>query len=368
MPEITSVETIRAKLREFESRVDGAIATANALARIKTDAEKLVGHIAGIEKKSEKTDTKLQKSLEKAEIVRRQLDQLHGEWGTLKQQLAAAQDESRTIGARLDAQLDSAIQTLVRRVAAAEEGLKTANKISLAEQADLLGQLAASTQANAKVAEKAQVFVADTGARLDGLLATLQDDLQTSIQGSFTQSEKWLESEIHRIEADLRQAQETLRHAAGHKAENYQQLLREEMIAFKADIQSNLLQQEQAIDRRLTDFLAKQNVMVQNLSQQIDSFNRAAQAQSADLGVSNAKLSELAGMFFSHREKSEKELLMLNSRVSELQSLFAKTETTLGVQNERISALGQAAQETARRLEKTLDRLRQIRFIGGNFK
>ena len=40
MSEITSVQTIRAKLNEFEERVTGAIDAANTLARIRTDAEK----------------------------------------------------------------------------------------------------------------------------------------------------------------------------------------------------------------------------------------------------------------------------------------------------------------------------------------
>ena len=65
MPEITSVETIRAKLREFEERVDGAITAAKTLARIKTDAEKLLTEIQGISTKSEL-------SLQKAEGVRLQ--------------------------------------------------------------------------------------------------------------------------------------------------------------------------------------------------------------------------------------------------------------------------------------------------------
>ena len=324
MPEITSVETIQAKLREFEQRVDGAIAAANALARIRTDAEKLVVHIEGIEKKSEKTDAKLQKSLEKAEGVRLQLSQLGSQWETLKQQLETVQGESRTIGKTLLAQLDSAIQSLDKKVSDAEERLKSANQLSLAEQADLLRQLAANTQVNADVAEKAQSFVADTGMRLDGLLATLRDDLQAEVHDRFEKSEKLFESEAQRIEANLEQVQGTLRKAVETKAESYQRLLREEMSAFKADIQRNLVHQEQAIDRRLTDFLNKQNAMAQNLSQQIDSFNRVSQAQSADLGITNTKIHQLAAMFGVQKETAGREMLTLTGGVAELR-LFSIT-------------------------------------------
>lgn len=354
MPEITSVETIRAKLREFEQRVDGAIAAANALARIRADAEKLVVHIEGIEKKSEKTDTKLQKSLEKTESVRLQLNQLHSEWETLKQQLETAQGESRTIGKTLLVQLDSAIQSLAREVADAEEGLKTANKISLAEQADLLRQLAESTQANADAADKAQSFVADTGIRLDGLLATLRDDLQAEVHDRFAKSEKLFESEAQRIEANLEQVQGTLRKAIETKAENYQRLLREEMSVFKVDIQRNLAHQEQAIDRRLTDFLNKQNVMVQNLSQQIDSFNRVSQAQSADLGITNTKIHQLTAMLSVQKETAGRELLAIRGGVAELRSLLTKVEAKLGPQDGAITALSQTSQDTAKRLGAVL--------------
>jgi hypothetical protein len=62
MPEITSVETIRAKLDEFEDRMDGAITAAKTLARIKTDAERLLTDVQGISAKSEH-------SLQKAESI-----------------------------------------------------------------------------------------------------------------------------------------------------------------------------------------------------------------------------------------------------------------------------------------------------------
>jgi len=368
MPEITSVKNIQAKLREFEQRMDGAIAAADALAHIRKDAEKLVVHIQGIEKKSEKTDTKLEKSIEKAEGVRLQLNQFQHDWEKLKQQLETAEGESRKIGQMLLDQLDSAIQSLGRKLTDAEERLKAVNKISLAEQADLLRKLAASTQANAEAAEKAQSFVADTGEQLDGLLATLRDDLQAEAQDRFAKSEKLFESEVQRIEAKLGQVQETLRKAVESKAESYQRLLREEMSAFKADIQRDLAQQEQAIDRRLTDFLNKQNAMVQNLSQQIDSFNRASQAQSADLATTNTKITELAAAFGTQKEAGGREMLALTGGVAELRLLLTTVETKLGLQDGAIAALSQTSQETAKRLNQTLDKLKQLPLLGGKFK
>lgn len=476
MPEITSVETIRAKLREFEYRVDGAMTAASALARIRTDAEKLVAHIQEIEKKSEKADVRLEKSFGKAEDIRLQLSQFQKDWEMLKQQLNNAQGESRKIGATLLAQLDDAIETLGKKVTSAEERLKTANKLSLDEQANLLGKLAASTRANAEIAEKSQSFVAETGARLGGLLGTLRDDLQAEVQGRLATSEKWLESEAQRVDKHLKEVQQTLseavqsraedyqrilhkdllkqlaastqvstnvaekaqslvsdtgarlgglietlrddlqaevqdrlavsekrlesqtqqigknleqaqslahkaetqrieenvqqgqqalRKAVESKADNYQRLLREEMSAFKADIQRDLVQQEQAIDRRLTDFLNKQNAMVQNLSQQIDSFNRASQAQSADLRVTNTKISELAAAFDTQKETEVRQLLALTGGVTELRLLLTKAEAKIGSQEGVIAALSQTSQDTAKRLNQTLEKLKKSIITGG---
>ncbi len=181
MPEITSVENIRAKLREFEERVDGAITAAKTLARIKTDADRLLTDIQGISTKSEQ-------SLQKADSIRIQLQQLQREWEALKQEVDKSQTESRETRELVLSELDSAIQSLGKKVAEAEERLKATNKTSLAEQADSLKRLDASTRANADVAAKAQSTVAETAGRLDGLLGTLREELHIELHGNFITS------------------------------------------------------------------------------------------------------------------------------------------------------------------------------------
>lgn len=361
MPEITSVETIRSKLREFEERVDGAITAAKTLARIKTDAEKLIADIQGISTKSEQ-------SLQKAEGVRLQFQQLQRDWETLKQQVDKAQADSKDIGNLLLSELDAAIQTLGKKVIEAEERLKATNKASLAEQADLLRRLDASTQANADVAAKAQSVVAETAGRLDGLLATLRGDLQAEIRGKLTKAEELLESEAQRVEKYLEQEQEALRKAVESKAENHERLLREEMATFKEEMQRNLAQHQQGIDRQLTDFLNKQNAMVQNLSQQIDSFNRVSQAQSADLGATNTKLGDLSSAFNANKAIAANELAVLTAGVNELKALLTEVQTGLRSQGESIATLASASQDTSTLLNQTLDKLKLLPLVGGKFK
>jgi chromosome segregation ATPase len=83
MPEIATVERVRDKLREFDERVEGAIAAAKTLALVKTDAGKLLTEIQSVSNKSEQ-------SLQKAEAVRLQFQQLQNDWQTLKQQVDKA--------------------------------------------------------------------------------------------------------------------------------------------------------------------------------------------------------------------------------------------------------------------------------------
>src|SRR5437879_3693926 len=105
MPEIATVERVRDKLREFDERVGGAIAAAKTLARVKTDAEKLLTEIQSVSNKSEQ-------SLQKAEEVRLQLQQLESDWETLRQQVDKAHVESKEARELLLSELDAAIQSL----------------------------------------------------------------------------------------------------------------------------------------------------------------------------------------------------------------------------------------------------------------
>lgn len=357
MPEITSVRAIQDKLREFDARMDGAIESVNTLVRIRGDAEKINTKLQGFEKKCEKSESKIERTLAKAEDVRLQLSQLHDDWEKLKQQMNKTQGDTRALEDALLAKLDSAIQTLAKNLTQAEKRLQEVNKIILAEQADLLRELDASTKANADVAEKAVDFIGETSARLDSLLATLRDDLQTDVQNDLKKTNNWLSSELQRIEKHLED-----------KGKDYQRLLREEMSAFKAELQRDLANQEQAIDRRLTDFLNKQNAMVQNLSQQIDSFQRLSQSLSSGLGVTNTKLSELAESFFTQKETTRNELQKLAGGLAELKQLLIKIETKLSSQDSELAKLNLVEKDTAKRLDQMLDTLRRNFFTGKSFK
>lgn len=340
MPEIATVERVREKLREFDERVDGAITAAKTLARVKADAEKLLTEIQSISNKGEQ-------SLQKAEAVRIQLQQLQRDWETLKQQVDKAQAESKETREFLLSELDAAIQSLGNKVSETEERLKATNRTSLAEQGELLKRLDASTKVNADVAAKAQSVVTETASRLDSLLATLREELQAEVRAKLTGAEELLESELQRIEKYLGKEQATLRQSIEQQATNHQRVVREEMTSFQAEMKRNLIEHQQGIDRQLTDFLNKQNALVQNLSQQIDSFNRVCHTQSEDLSATNRKLAEVTSAFDAHKSSTEKELAALTACISELNS---------------------SLKDTTSRFDQTLERLKHLPLVGGKFK
>ena len=246
--------------------------------------------------------------------------------------------------------------------------MRTANKASLAEQADLGKRLDTSTGANADVAIKAQSTVAGTAARLARMLVTLRDEWRAEVRGKLTDAAELLESESQRVEKYLEQEQKTLGESVERQAENQERLLREEMTAFKEEMKRNLAEHQQGIDRELTGFLNKQNALGQKLSPQIDSFSRALPAQSADLATTNRKFGELASAFSVHEATATNELSALAAGIRDLKTRLGDVQAGLRSQGESVSVLGASLQETSTQLGQTIEVLRVLPFVGGKFK
>lgn len=343
MPEITSVNTIRDKLATFDARMAGAIDAANTLARVKTQAEKLLSHITQIESKCETNDAQITQLLEMAKTAGHKNHWISAEWMTMRSQLVEA------------------TQSLDKKLQDAEERLKTFNQTTLAAQATSLDRSAKSTQAHAEVAEKASADVTRTAIQLEELLITVADDLSAEVQDKHGQSEKLLDARVASVERELRELQRTHGESVDRKAENYQRLIREEMIAFKAELNRQLAQHQQGIDRRLNEFLNQQNTLVQNLAQQIDSFNRASQAQAAEINrmsqtlstdnrIINTKISQMAEAVKANKEAAE------------------QNAAALLVQLKSLGTLQEQSQDTAKGLAQTLFKLRQVPIIGTYFR
>jgi chromosome segregation ATPase len=361
MPEITSAENIRAKLREFEERVDGAVVAAKTLARIKVDAEKLLADIQGISMKSEQ-------SLQKVESVRLQFQQLQRDWDELKKQVDIAQFESKETRDLVVSELDAAVQSLSTKVAEAEERLKTTNRASLADQAELLKGLDSSTRKNAETAASAKSVVMEKAENLGQLLGTLRDELQSETRTKLLHAEELLDTQLKEIEQEIQEKLLSTTQTLTTTAGNIEKVVREQMDSFKQEMKDNLSEHQQASDRQLTDFLNKQNALVQNLNQQIDSYNRSSQTQSTELTATNTRISEVASAFNAYKTTIATELSALSGGIGELKGLLADVQTSLTAQDRAHVALNSSLQTTAARLDKTLDKLKQLPLVGCKFK
>lgn len=328
MPEITSVEAIRTKLREFDERVEGAITAAKTLTRIKADAEKLLRDLEGI-------STKGEQALQKAEGIRLKLQELRIEWDSLKLDVIKAQTESKETRDFLLSELDSAIRSIEKKLTETQEHLRSSNRASLSEQAELLKHLDGETRNNAAVAIKAKAVVVEQVEKLAQLLLTLRDELQGEVRTKLLHAEDLLESQFQSLRKELNER------STGHE-----QLLKSEIANFKTEMKRGLAEHQQAIDQQLTDFLNRQNALIQNLTQQIDSYNRVSQAQAVEFSAVNSKLMEL--------------LL--------LKPLLAEVKRVLATQDERLTAVESSSQVAATRLDETLEKLKKSFFVGGKFK
>jgi chromosome segregation ATPase len=339
MPEIASVERVREKLREFEERLDGAVAAAKTLARIKDDAEKLLTNIEGVSTKSEQ-------SLQKAEGVRLQLQQLQNEWLTLKQQIEKAQLEAKETREFLLSELDSAIQALGKKVSEAEERLRATNKASLSEQAELLKRLESNTHANAELVTKTKALVLERAEKLEQLLGSLREELQSETRTKLSHAVELLESQFQDAE----------------------KALDEKLNSFKVEMRRSLTEHQQSTDRQLTDFLNKQNALVQNLAQQIDSYQRLTQAQNAELAATKSKLNELSSAFVEHKTETDNQLAAIGKETTTLRNVLAEVQGSLTSQGKALAALEDFSKDTEARLNQTLEKLKKSFFVGGKFK
>jgi len=99
---------------------------------------------------------------------------------------------------------------------------------------------------------------------LQQLLKNSRQELETEIKGNLVETGKYIHSQINDIEKSLWEKQQ------------------DSMKSFKEDVKKELYDHQQRAERNLTEFLNKQNTLVQNLTQQIDGFHRSARTLSSE--------------------------------------------------------------------------------------
>ena len=346
MPEITSVDAIRAKLREFGERVEGAIGAAETVVAARSDAEKLL-------KQLRSDCTKGKKYLVDLEESRLALQQLPGDWNELKKQIEDSQAESERSRDLLLSDKKSALQTFGKKLAEAEARIRGASEAVIAEQAELLKRLAAETARNADRAEQAWMEAVERAEKLDQLLAGVRDELRSETRNSLLYNEKTLGEKFELLAGvrdELRsETRNTLLTAEKSLDDKFQSVAN----GLKEEMAHELTEHRQSVDRRLTDFLNKQNALVQNLTQQIDGFQRAFQSLTDQFKQTKAEVDAVT-----------KELESSKPERSQIRAHLKVLKLDLDAEGVARGRLGAALDAITARLDETRKTLKQVPLVG----
>jgi hypothetical protein len=297
----------------------------------------------------------------------------------LKERVETSLNESKGARDLLLSELVSATELLERKVAEAEERLKTTNRVSLAEQADLLKELDDNTRANAETALEARELVLERAEDLGRLLNTLRDELQSETRTRLSGTEELMEARLQTIE---QQAEKKLQSTIGNLnsefqentqnlseiAASHERLIREEINSFKEEMRRSLSEHQQSIDCQLTGFLNKQNALIQNLAQQIDSYQRVSQTLSVDLQSTKTQINELTLTFSNHKVATSNGVASLTEELNNLRALLNAARDQQALHDQMVNELGSSLQALSERLEKTIQKLKEQPLLGNRFK
>ena len=401
MAEINSVEAVRQKLREFDEQMRAVIAAGYALARIRTDAGRLRDEL------KELTDAR-ESEVKSLSGIKAALKESRIEWSSLNKELKESLVDSKDAREKLDNARSSALRSVDSKLAAAENRLLSACRVRFANQEHILVRLEAGTQTNAEIASNAAAAAKERAEHLQNLVQCLSSDLQREGAEEVRRIEKLLDDRFKQLQGDfdtksqscfrlleaaLTSNEKSLREETSARKDEQQHVLagiddhvkaavasleerfsnysRETdggMASFKDEIAASLREQHEAMARQVTDFLNKQNALVQNLTQQIDAYQRAASTQSAVLSDSQTKMSELSAALRRCQETAARQFEESRSEVAALRR--STNEINVGLQEEtRARRLHEGiVQALGSRLEETLKKLKNLPIFGKAFK
>jgi hypothetical protein len=177
---------------------------------------------------------------------------------------------------------------------------------------------------------------------LEQLLSSLQSELRDRISSQLSSTEELVKSQFdllrtrtedsvvsstQRLHAEFDRVTQTLAEtAAGHGA-----VLHQELDSFKAEMSRALSEHKHGIDCQVTDFLNKQNALVQNLTQQISSYHGVSNALSAQLAATKTQLGQFTSFVKANATNvaqrfaaQDKAVQALSERLEEMIQKLAK--------------------------------------------
>lgn len=310
MPEITSRDRINRKLQEFESRLDGAISAAETIIRQQDSVSKLVAT--------------MEEEFEESTAIIDHLQRIKKEWEELKNEVAESQANAELSSQMLHEQHDQICLEFERKFNQEAEKLHQMNRASRDEHNQYVEQSRAHAYGIAQSIETANNSVN----RAEELLVNVKDDLRSEIDDRLNRNEMLIGNVLEKLENQW-----------NDKVCELERQITNEIDAFKKESDDSLKSHLRKVEENITEFLGKQNVLIQNLSQQIDGFSRQMQTFSVVQQVADQKL------------------VLLEKRLDKI-----STDEVI------IQTMRNDMQALATRLEQTINRLQGLRFVGGSFR
>jgi len=311
MPEIVNRERILEKLRQFDEKLSGASIAMDIIQRLQNDARSLIAAV-----REDKKDI---------ETIHENIQQIQDIWEELESDILETQERLETSNQELQEQFNSITEELENRVQEAVRELNMANSESRLKHSQYAKESHFHAESTARDKDKVVRLAEEVNQQLN----LCKKDLYVVIEQRLAQNESNTESWLTRVDGEWKEKIEALR-----------QSVQNGMTTFQDDFRKNLVTHQQGVDSHLTEFLAKQNILVQNLAQQIDGFHRTTKTLSDNQQDLTIKMEIL---------------------VKEMMHKISEQETTTGALQEEIHGIN-------KKLEQLVKVLEEIPIYGKKFK
>ncbi|MFH2122528.1 MAG: hypothetical protein ABIJ50_03450 [Pseudomonadota bacterium] len=310
MPEIVSRERVHAKLKQFDDRLSDAISASESILELRkhADNQRMV----------------IDADQEEIAAFRRELSLIQKEWQELKEALAEAQEHTEEARKTLRGDFEQACAAIEKRFDEIRLEIEKENIQYQVEHYHLAEESRNHAEEAAANSHRVESLVSQT----KQLLSRIQEELHVTIQEKLTQLDVLIDARFNKIENEQKCQVNSLKLG-----------VEEKIISFRQEVKKDLAVHQQGVERQITEFLGKQNMLIQNLTQQIDGFQRAVQALATEQQLLSKKIS---------------------TQEEALNKIPAQEAATVNLQ-ENIQALDA-------KLGKVVASLQKIRFVGGLFK
>lgn len=162
-----------------------------------------------------------------------------------------------------------------------------------------------------KVFDKIESFKKE-GEKIEGFINVRKQEIEQYLSDTKQQQDDSINIKFHEIKSEVAKLYE--------EKEKEIDALKQETEAFKEQISELITNYQQKADKEMTDFLYKQNALIQNLNQQIESYHKLTETMKDNLDAQAKEIEGLKNMAEKHRKLIES----LTSQNAELKNKMAE--------------------------------------------